>query len=213
MVCDGKQALLQCNPGKRVKVTRAKWGRDDHVTCGNSTAPGLTSNQPTLDSDSDHVTEVVRKRCARKQNCEVEASKAEFSALSDPSVFKYLKVWHECIPNVSGVILPLQRSKRGVGVKQREFNVPRPEAAVDNETEYQVFDTGGLVSSDERNFAKNSSSEELGQSFILGKSNQQIGTRRNSSVVGKRKRNDEIENNQNLAKILEDLLVPSSFNE
>ncbi|KAJ7385000.1 hypothetical protein OS493_018689 [Desmophyllum pertusum] len=110
VVCAGERALLQCNTGKRVKVTQARWGGGNSVTCANSASAADSTSMPLIaDTDSSPVTDQIRKRCAKQQNCKVEASRPFFESV--PSTSKYLKVWHECIPDVSRVILPTRKTK------------------------------------------------------------------------------------------------------
>lgn len=208
MVCVGKRALLQCNPGKRVKVTQARWGADSSVACANSTYPGAVSLPLTSNTDSSQVTDQIRKRCAKQQNCEVEASGSFFDegASSVPSEAKYLKMWHECIPDVSEVILPSRRAKRDARVQKREFRFPQPSGTGPEllKSYGESLGTSGSL---------NSSRGGVGQSFFGGKSNKQITPNRNDSVTGKEKRSETDRGNANFARVLDDLLAPSSLNK
>lgn len=198
MVCAGSRALLQCNPGKRVKVTQARWGTDRSVACANSSYPGTVSLPLTSNTGSGQVTEQIKKRCAKQQNCEVEASASFFDdgTASIPSDAKYLKVWHECIPDVAGVILPSRRAKRDVRTKKSAFHVPQPIGAVS-----EVFNP--KHESLESSASFNSSQESTEQSFSGGKSNEQITS----------SGSEEIRENVNLARMFDELLAPSTLNK
>ena len=208
VVCAGKRALLQCSPGKRVKVTQARWGNDSSVACANSTYPGAVTLPLTTYTDSSHVTDQIRKRCLKQQNCEVEASGSFFDegAASIPSSAKHLRVWHECIPDVSKVILSSRRAKRDVRMQERAFSSSKPSGTG---AELLKSYGKGLGSSG----SVNSSSEGVAHSFFGGKSNEQITSNRNESVAGKEKRSEGSEESANLARMLDELLAPSSLNK
>ena len=206
MVCAGKRALLQCNPGKRVKVTQARWGEESSVACTNSTYPGAVSLPLTSIGDSNQVTDQVKKRCGKQQNCEVEASGSFFDEVIVPNEVKYLKVWHECIPDVAGVILPSRRAKRDARMQKRESLLPQPSGTGPElvKTTGESLGTSGSV---------NSSSGGVEQSFFGDKSNKQILSSRSESLAGKEKRSEESHQTANLARILDELLGPSSLNK
>ena len=172
-----------------MKVTQARWGADSSVSCANSTYPGVVSLPLTFNTGSSQVTDQIRKRCAKQQNCEVEASRSFFDegAASFPaSEAKYLKVWHECIPDIAGVILPTRRAKRGAKFKRKEF---RP------------------------NDGFNSNGGGVEPSFLGNKSNEQISSNGNESLAEKEKRSEELRENVNLAGMLDELLEPSTLNK
>lgn len=203
VVCAGKRASLQCNTGKRVKVTQARWGGGDSVTCANSTSAGLSSLPLIADADSSQVTDQIRKRCAKQQTCEVEANRPFLESV--PSGSKYLKVWHECIPDVSEVILPSRR-KRDIQIQRRELHSPQLSGAKNTGTE--SF-SEGLGTSASRN--SSTSNEGVVANAFVGKSNEQISSNKNESNASKEKRNEENYENAHLARVLDELFTPSSL--
>lgn len=166
------------------------------MTCTSSTS--ADSSFYPLIADSSQATDQIRKRCAKQQNCEVEASSPFFESV--PSASKYLKVWHECIPDVSGVILPSRR-KRDTKMQQREFST--------KSTGFESFKSysEGL----ETSASRNSSSRDVKGNVFGGKSNEQISSLKNESTERKEKRNEESYESAHLARVLDDMLGPSSL--
>lgn len=198
VVCAGKRALLQCNAGERVKVTQARWGGSNAVTCANSTSADLSSLPLIADAGSSQVTDQIRKRCAKQQTCEVEANRPFVESV--PSGSKYLKVWHECIPDVSGVILPSRR-KRDIQMQRRELYVPRSAKNTGPES-FRSFGEGL-----ETTASRNSSSEGVEENLFGGKSNEQISSNKNESTASEKKRSEESYENAHLAHVLDELFV------
>ena len=121
VVCEGSRAWLQCEPGHHVKITRAFWGREDFHTCADHpSSSNMTAFQLAADVDSDRVASALRARCTRQNRCEAPAERGLFLDQHASQVSKYLRVWHECIPEESG-ILGLVRKARRSGLKKREF--------------------------------------------------------------------------------------------
>lgn len=200
VVCGGRRALLQCSPGKRVKVTQARWGVDSSVGCANSTYPGTVYLPLKSSTDSSQVTDQIRKRCATQQNCEVEASGTFFSedALNIPKDAKYLRVWHECIPDVTSLIFPSRRAKRMKTIEVPNLSQPRGISArllTPLETESA---TGAFV----RN-----SNREGKEGLFKDKSNEQNSSTGNESI-GKTKRSEDIREKMNFARILDNISAP-----
>ena len=202
VICAGKRALLQCSPGKMVKVTQARWGDDTSVPCANSTYPGTVLLPRTTTTDSSQVTDQVRNRCSKQQKCEVEASGPFLGegTVGIPSSAKYLRVWHECIPDASD-ILTSWRAKRDVRMQRRGFSSSKPSG------------TGPELMKSYEEGLGTSGSLEVQQSFLGGKSNKQIIANRNESVARKEKRNSGSQESANLARMLDKLLAPSSLNK
>ena len=203
MVCAGKRASLQCNAGKRVKVTQARWGGGDSVKCTNSTSAGLSSLPLIADTDSSQVTDQIRKRCAKQQTCEVEANRPFLESV--PSGSKYLKVWHECIPDVSEVIIPSRR-KRDIQLQRRELHSPKLSSVENTGPESS---REGLGASASRN--SSTSNEGVVSNTFVDKSNEQISSNKNESTASKEKGNEESYENTHLARVLDELLRPSSL--
>ena len=201
VVCAGKRALLQCNAGKRVKVTQARWAGGDSVTCTNSTSAGLSSLPLIANADSSQVIDQIRKRCAKQQTCEVQANSPFLESV--PSGSKYLKVWHECIPDLSEVILPSRR-KRDIQIQRRELHLPQLSSA--KNTGPESFGEGLGTSA-----SRNSSNEGVVANTFVGKSNEQISSNKNESTASKEKRNEEGYENAHLARVLDELFRSSSL--
>lgn len=171
------------------------------MTCANSTSADLSSLPLIADADSSQVTDQIRKRCAKQQTCEVEANMPFLESV--PSGSKYLKVWHECIPDVSGVILPSRR-KRDIQIQRRELHLPQLGSA--KNTGPKSFGEGLATRA-----SHNSSSEGVVANVFMGKSNEQISSNKNESTASKEKRSEESYENTHLARVLDELLGPSSL--
>lgn len=192
--------MLQCSPGKRVKVTQARWGVDSSVGCANSTYPGAVYLPLKSNADSSQVTDQIRKRCAAQQNCEVEASGTFFGedALNIPKDAKYLRVWHECIPDVTSLIFPSRRAKRMKTIEVPNLSHPRGISAgfltpLDTE-----IATGAFVGNSNR---------EGKAGLFKDKSNEQNLSTGNESI-GKSKRSEDIREKMNFARMLDNISAP-----
>lgn len=174
------------------------------MTCANTTSSDLPSLPLIADADSSQVTDQIRKRCSKQQTCEVEANRPFFESV--PSGSSYLKVWHECIPDVSGVILPSRR-KRDIQIQQRELHLPQLGSTKSTGPESFKSYGEGLKTSASRN----SSSEGVEENVFGGKSNEQISSNKNESTASKEKRNEDSYENAHLAHVLDELLGPSSL--
>lgn len=170
------------------------------MTCANSTFANLSSLPLIADTDSSQVTDQIRKRCAKQQTCDVEANMPFLESV--PSGSKYLKVWHECIPDVSGVILPSRR-KRDIQIQRRELHLPQLGSA--KNTGPESFGEGLTTR------ASHNSSEGVVANVFMGKSNEQISSNKNESTASKEKRSEESYENTHLARVLDELLGPSSL--
>lgn len=170
------------------------------MTCANSTSADLSSLPLIADADSSQVTDQIRKRCAKQQTCDVEANMPFLESV--PSGSKYLKVWYECIPDVSGVILPSRR-KRDIQIQRRELHLPQLGSA--KNTGPESFGEGLTTR------ASHNSSEGVVANVFMGKSNEQISSNKNESTASKEKRSEESYENTHLARVLDELLGPSSL--
>lgn len=206
-MCVGDRALLQCSPGKRVKVTQARWGEGNSVTCTSSApADSSTSTPNTNVPDPSYVTDQIRKRCAKQQHCDVQASAPFLQSV--PSSSKYLKVWHECIPDVSGVILPTRTARReriDPNIQKRDFFLRSGEKKGTGSEPVKWY-AEGLVTSASRNLSGGSVKENAHR----GKSNEQISSRRNESAAEKEKRSEGSYKSAQLAQVLDELMRPPS---
>lgn len=207
VMCVGDRAILQCSPGKRVKVTQARWGEGNSVTCTSSApADSSTSTPNTNVPDPRHVTDQVRKRCAKQQHCDVQASAPFLQNV--PSSSKYLKVWHECIPDVSGVIFPTRTARReriDPNIQKRDFFLRSGEKKGTGSEPVKWY-AEGLVTSASRNLSGGSVKENAHK----GKSNEQISSRRNESAAEKEKRSEGGYESAQLAQVLDELMRPPS---
>lgn len=170
VLCEGNRAWLQCQPGQHVKITQAFWGRDDFQTCADHPSPNMTSYQLAADVDSDHVVKILREQCMSRHRCEAQAERSVFLDQNAPQVSKYLKVWHECIPDQAGVLEYVYRSKRDSDLNRREFYLPQTESSPGE----RVTRAGGLGPS------KNASSRASGFA-VWDKSNQQMAASRHNT--------------------------------
>lgn len=168
------------------------------MTCSDSTS--ADSSFYPLIADSGPVTEQIRKRCAKQQNCEVEASSPFFESV--PTASKYLKVWHECIPDVSTVILPSRR-KRDTRTQQREFRDSTGPEPLQSYGE-------GLETTTSRN-SSSKVAKVVEENVFGGKSNEQILANKNESTGGRDKRNEASYESAHMARALGDMLGPSSL--
>lgn len=102
VICEGEKGWLQCKQYELIKVSRTFWGRDDHVTCPKVPA-GLSSDR-LCETNADNSVQKVNGQCMNEQACEVVASNIFFDDNSCGNVYKYLKVWYECIPDEANTV-------------------------------------------------------------------------------------------------------------
>lgn len=93
-----------------IKITRTFWGRDDHVTCSKVPA-GLTADR-LCETNADNTLQKVNGQCKNEQACEVVASNIFFDDNSCGNVYKYLKIWYECVPDESNSVDVLREGGR-----------------------------------------------------------------------------------------------------
>lgn len=102
VICEGEKGWLQCKQYELIKITKAFWGRDDHASCPKIPA-GLTSDR-LCETNADNTLQKVNAQCKNEQACEVVASNIFFDDNSCGNVYKYLKVWYECIPDEANAV-------------------------------------------------------------------------------------------------------------
>ena len=102
VICEGEKGWVQCKQYELIKVTKAFWGRDDHVTCPKIPA-GLTSDR-LCETTAENTLKKVNGQCKNEQACEVVASNIFFDDDTCGNVYKYLKIWYECIPDEANAV-------------------------------------------------------------------------------------------------------------
>ena len=93
---------MQCKQYKLIKIKKAFWGRDDHVTCPKVPA-GLTSER-LCETQADNTLQKVNGQCKNERACEVVASNIFFDDNTCGNTYKYLKIWYECIPDEANAV-------------------------------------------------------------------------------------------------------------
>ena len=96
IICEGEKSFLKCEAGEQLKIKRVFWGRDDFKECTHVPA-GLTLER-LCEANSDNATQKVEGQCKNEQECEIVASNIFFDDNSCGNVYKYLKVYSECLP-------------------------------------------------------------------------------------------------------------------
>ncbi|XP_072026165.1 L-rhamnose-binding lectin SML-like [Amphiura filiformis] len=102
ITCEGEKGWVQCKQYEIINIIKAFWGRDDHVTC-TSVPAGLTSDR-LCETNMENTLLKVNSQCKNEQACEVVASNIFFDDNSCGNVYKYLKVWYECIPDEANAV-------------------------------------------------------------------------------------------------------------
>ena len=102
VICEGEKGWVQCKQYELIKVTKAFWGRDDHVTCPKIPA-GLTSDR-LCETTAENTLKKVNGQCKNEQACEVVASNIFFDDDTCGNIYKYLKIWYECIPDEANAV-------------------------------------------------------------------------------------------------------------
>jgi len=110
VICEGEKGWVQCKQYELIKITKSFWGRDDHVTCPKIPA-GLTSER-LCETNGENTVAKVNGQCKNEQACEVVASNIFFDDNSCGNVYKYLKIWYECIPDESNAVDVLREGGR-----------------------------------------------------------------------------------------------------
>lgn len=90
------------------------WGRENKEFC-NESPVGLTADK-LCETDEENAYKKVNSQCRNQQGCEVIASNTFFDEPSCKTVYKYLKICYECIPdsvNAVDSLLEGKRKKRG----------------------------------------------------------------------------------------------------
>ena len=88
-VCEGKQATVSCQSGKKISVVDASYGRHDRSTCPH----------PSIHTTSCHAgnsLSIVKNRCENQASCQLDSNNSVFG---DPcrGTYKYLEVKYRCI--------------------------------------------------------------------------------------------------------------------
>ncbi|EDO47280.1 predicted protein [Nematostella vectensis] len=102
VICEGEKGWLQCKQYELIKVTKAFWGRDDHVTCPK--VPAGLNLERVCETNPGNTMQKVKGQCQNEQACEVVASNIFFDDNSCGNAYKYLKIWYECIPDEANAV-------------------------------------------------------------------------------------------------------------
>lgn len=102
VICEGEKGWVNCKTYEMIKVTRTFWGRDDHVTC--SKVPAGLSTDRLCETNADNTLQKVNGQCKNQEACEVVASNIFFDDNSCGNVYKYLKIWYDCLPDESNSV-------------------------------------------------------------------------------------------------------------
>ncbi|XP_043279392.1 protein eva-1 isoform X2 [Venturia canescens] len=94
VTCENEVANLFCNPGKRVAIFSAFYGRTKYesVQC---TQPDGVEDETCVAS---YATETVRRMCHGKRKCAVYANSSTFGEPCKPDSRTYLKIVYTCVP-------------------------------------------------------------------------------------------------------------------
>ena len=95
ITCEGERGTVQCPEGQHLNIVNVFWGRDDTSTC--SQAPAGLDSTTMCECNADNVMQKVQEECQSEQTCDVIASNIFFSDNSCGTVYKYLKIWYECV--------------------------------------------------------------------------------------------------------------------
>lgn len=102
VICEGEKGWIQCKQYELIKIKKVFWGRDDHVTCPKIPA-GLSADR-LCETNAENSIYKVNGQCKNEQACEVIASNIFFDENACGNVYKYLKVWYECIPDEENAV-------------------------------------------------------------------------------------------------------------
>lgn len=123
VICEGEKNWIQCKTYELIKVNKVFWGRDDHVTCPKVPA-GLTTDR-LCESDPENAKKKVEGQCKDEQACEVVASNIFFDDNTCGNVYKYLKVWYECVPDEANSVDVLREGGRRKRKRKRSAKEKR----------------------------------------------------------------------------------------
>ena len=110
MSCEGEKGWVQCKQYELIQIKDRYWGRDDESTCP-SAPTGLVKSK-LCDCNRDNAKLKVDGQCKNEQACEVIASNIFFDDNSCGNVYKFLKIWYECVPDKSNVADVLKEGGR-----------------------------------------------------------------------------------------------------
>ena len=89
-ICEGKQATLSCQDGKKVSVLEASYGRHDRQTCPN---PFIF----TTNCHAGNSLAIVKGKCDNRPSCQLRSSSSVFGVDPCEGTYKYLQVKYQCI--------------------------------------------------------------------------------------------------------------------
>jgi len=117
VTCEGQKEMIECKQYEHIKIKDVYWGRDDETTCPNPPT-GLVRDR-LCDANRDNAKLKIDGQCKNEQACEVVASNIFFDDNSCGNVYKYLKIWFECIPDSSPSPEDTLRRKRKRAAKEK----------------------------------------------------------------------------------------------
>ncbi|XP_034939084.1 protein eva-1 homolog C isoform X2 [Chelonus insularis] len=94
VACENDAVNLVCNPGSRVAIFSASYGRTEYESLQCPQPHGVKEETCT----APHATEIVLKLCHGKRKCSVTANSATFGDTCNPETRSYLKVIYTCVP-------------------------------------------------------------------------------------------------------------------
>lgn len=95
-ICEGEKGSITCKNNKVIKITRVFWGRAKVEVCPKLPA-GLTAD--LCETNADNTRHKVNGQCKNQQGCELRASDKFFDDNTCGKVYKYLKVYYDCVPD------------------------------------------------------------------------------------------------------------------
>jgi len=101
-ICQGEKGWIQCKQYELIDITRVFWGRDDYETCAKVPA-GLTADR-LCECNAENSMIKVEGQCKNEQACEVLAWDEFFDDNSCGNLYKYLKIYYECVPDESNAV-------------------------------------------------------------------------------------------------------------
>lgn len=110
LICEGEKGWVQCKQYELIKIQRVFWGREETETCPR--VPAGLSKDRLCETNVENTLAKTNGQCKNEQACEVVASNIFFDDNSCGNVYKYLKIWYECVPDESNAVDVLRERKR-----------------------------------------------------------------------------------------------------
>ena len=95
--CEDHAVHLRCPLNYRLSVTSAFFGRDDNVTCSETSDVSFSNHSMSDTCDVTGAVETMQLLCDGKRECFVETDAATFDPLNEcGDIFKFLRVSFIC---------------------------------------------------------------------------------------------------------------------